>query len=106
MDSEHDLLEGGPLPDRLEPALARELIALARSTRSDDTNLLIQVGMTRGLRHPRFAVQAIAVEREQQSAKESVALAAQSVKVAKLAFWVTLLAAVAAAANVVAVVVG
>jgi hypothetical protein len=107
MDSEDDLLKGVELlPERLEPAVARRLIALARSTRSEDTDLLIEVGMTRGLRHPRFAVQAIEAELGQRYAKESVALAARSVKVAQLAFWVTLLAAVAAIANVVAVVVG
>ena len=42
--------------------------------------------MTRGLRHARFAVQAIEDEIGQRFAKESVAVAARSVKLAGLAF--------------------
>ena len=87
------------------PRLAAELTRLARSTKTEDVDLLIQVGMTRGLRHPRFAVQAIEAQLGQQFARQSVTLAEQSLKQARLLLLVTLLAAIAAVANVIAVVV-
>jgi hypothetical protein len=83
--------------------VADQLIALARSPRSEDVDLLIKIGMTRGLRHPRFAVEAIEAELGQRFARESAQLAKQSVRLAELLLWVTALAAVAAVANVVAV---
>jgi hypothetical protein len=106
MDANDDpLASGPPFGDLLDAKTAKRLTDLARSSRSEDVDLLIQVGMTRGLRHPRFAVEAIEAQLGQQFARQSVTLAEQSVKLARLLLWVALLAAIAAVANVVAVVV-
>lgn len=95
-----------PFPDRLELNVARELTRLARSTSTEDVDLLIQAGMTRGLRHPRFAIQAIEAELGQRFARQTVDLAEKSVRLARVMLWVTVLAAVAAVANVAAVLLG
>jgi hypothetical protein len=59
MESKDDLHERS---ERIRPDEARELIKLVRSSNSADTDQLIIDGMTRGLRHPRFAVEAIQAE--------------------------------------------
>jgi hypothetical protein len=102
----------------LEPEVADRRMELARSDDDEEVNDLIKIGMTRGLRHPRLAVQAIEAQLGQHFAKQSVDLAAQdvdlakhnldlakqNVMVARLLQWATALAALAAFANVVAVV--
>jgi hypothetical protein len=70
MDAKPAWLPDGPLGDHIPPETADGIINLARSTNPADTDLLIRIGMTRGLRHPRFAVNAIAVERELSHARE------------------------------------
>jgi hypothetical protein len=105
MDKNEMLATDAPLGDHLAPEVADRLIELARSTDSHDVDELIKIGMTRGLRHPRFAVEAVQMELGLQFARESVDLSLQSVKVARWAVWATALAAVASVANVVAVVI-
>jgi hypothetical protein len=48
-----------PLPDHLPPDVARQIIELARSQDPQDIDALIEVGLTRGPRHPRLAVEAM-----------------------------------------------
>ena len=91
-----------PLPDHLPPDVARQILELARSQEPQDIDALIEVGMTRGLRHPRLAVEAIGMQVAQQVAREQVALARQTVKLSWLLLVATALAATAAVANVVA----
>jgi hypothetical protein len=95
-----------PFDDRLAPEVADLLIALARSTDSSDVNDLIKIGMTRGLRHPRFAVEAVQMEVGLRLAEESVGLSHATVKVARWAVWVAVIAAGASVANVIAVLIG
>jgi hypothetical protein len=63
-------LPDGELGPHIPPETADGIINLARSTNPADTNLLMRIGMTQGLRHPRFAIDAIAVERERSHARE------------------------------------
>ena len=85
MESKDDLHKRS---ERIGPDEARELIKLVRSSNSADTDQLIIDGMTRGLRHPRFAVQAIQAE--------------LSVKIAQRVLWATVAAAVASIASAIA----
>src|SRR5262249_26556482 len=68
-------------PDHLTHEVSRELIRLARSRRSADVDTLVEIAMTRGLRHPRIAIDAVAAD--------------QSAKIARRLLWVSGLAAVA-----------
>jgi len=70
MDAKPAWLPDGPLGDHIQSETADGIITLARSTDPSDTDLLIRIAMTRGLRHPRFAIDAIAVERELSHARE------------------------------------
>jgi hypothetical protein len=63
-------LPDGPLGNHIPPETADGIIKLAQSTNPADTHLLMRIGMTQGLRHPRFAIDAIAVERELSHARE------------------------------------
>lgn len=91
-----ELLSGQPFPDRLDAELARKLVELARSSDPKDVDHLVMIGMTRGLRHVRLAIDSV-------SAQRSLALEARSVRLAHLLLWATVAAALAAVANVVAV---
>jgi hypothetical protein len=75
-------------PDHLTSDVARELIRLARSRRSDDVDTLVEIAMTSGLRHPRTAIQAVAAD--------------QAAAVARRLFWVSVAAALAAVASAIA----
>jgi hypothetical protein len=110
----------------LAPEDARELIKLARSSDAQDIDELIEIGMTRGMRHPRLAVQAIGAEvaqrmaREQfalseqmgrdqlalseQMGREQLALAQQTIKLSRMLLAATFLAALAAFLQVLALV--
>ena len=70
MDAKAAWLPDGPLGKQIPPETADGIINLARSTDPADTDLLMRIAMTRGLRHPRFAIDAIAVERELSHARE------------------------------------
>ena len=70
MDAKPAWLPDGLLGNHIPPETADGIINLARSTNPADTDLLMRIGMTRGLRHPRFAIDAIAVERELSHARE------------------------------------
>lgn len=63
-------LPNGELDDQISPEAADGIIKLARSTNPADTDLLMRIGMTQGLRHPRFVIGTIAVERELSHARE------------------------------------
>lgn len=76
----------GPLGDRVTAEVAEGLMALARSTDPNDTDLLMLIGMTQGLRHPRFAVEAIAVERDLTQARDSLRLERVLILISVLAF--------------------
>jgi hypothetical protein len=80
----------------LDPKVASQLIELARSDERQDVDDLIKVAMTRELRHPRIAIEAITSEFGQRFAKESVHLAERSVKAAQQSVKVARWAAVAA----------
>jgi hypothetical protein len=105
-----DLLAGPPFTDRIDLKTANQLLELARSPKPEYTDHLIKVGMTRGLRHPRWAVQAIESQLGQRFASQSVSLAEQSVMAAKqsvkVARWAALAAGLAAVAAVVDLVAG
>jgi hypothetical protein len=89
MESQHDLHKSTKERlERIELEEARRLIKLARSSNSADTDQLMIDGMTRGLRHPRFAVEAIQAE--------------LSVKIAQRVLWATVAAAVASVASAIA----
>ncbi|WP_173071656.1 hypothetical protein [Phytohabitans houttuyneae] len=86
-------LPAGPLGDLIADDTADGLIRLARSTDPAETDQLMRIGMTRGLRHARFAIDAIAVERELSRAKEARRLELTLIAVTGL----TLLASIAQA---------
>jgi hypothetical protein len=70
MDAKPAWLPDGDLEEHIPPETADGIIKLARSTNPAETDLLMRIGMTQGLRHPRFAIAAIAVERELSHARE------------------------------------
>jgi hypothetical protein len=70
MDAKPAWLPDGLLGPHIPPETADGIINLARSPNPADTDLLMRIGMTQGLRHPRFAIDAIAVERELSHARE------------------------------------
>ena len=83
VESGEDLLATSePFPHPLDRDVALELIKLARSDKSEDTDRLMLVAMTRGLRYPRIAIQAVAAE--------------TSARMARRLFWATAFAALAA----------
>jgi hypothetical protein len=104
VDMADETTDGGvPLfRDHISTAEAAELIRLARSSRSEDIDKLIEIGMTRGLRHPRFAIDAIEAEIGQRFARESTSLARQTVKLSWLLFGTSVAAAIAAIASAIA----
>jgi hypothetical protein len=63
-----DWLPAGDLDDHITVDQARRIINLARSGEQVHTNQLMLIGMTKGLRHARFALDAIASEREMLNA--------------------------------------
>jgi hypothetical protein len=89
VESSEDLLATSkPFPSHLKPNVARELIELARSEKSEDTDRLMLIAMTRGLRHVRLAIDSVAAE--------------QSVRIGKFLLWATVAAVLAATASAVA----
>jgi len=89
VESSEDLLATSErFPSHLERDVALKLIKLARSDKPEDTDRLMLIAMTRGLRHPRLAIEAVAAE--------------QTVRIAKFLLWATVLAALAAIASAVA----
>ena len=88
MEPRKDLLEGPPFGDLIELEDAEKLIRLARSTKGEEVDLIIKVAMTRGLRHPRIAIEAVAAQ--------------TTAKMAKYLLWATILAAVAGIGSAVA----
>ena len=92
-------LPAGPLGDRVADETADGLIRLARSTDPADTDQLMRIGMTRGLRHARFAIDAIAVERELLRAREARRLELTLIAVTSLTLLATIAQAIAAFAR-------
>lgn len=70
MEAKPAWLPDGLLGDQISTETANGIIRLARSTKPADTDLLMRIGMTQGLRHPRLAIEAIAGEREHSHARE------------------------------------
>jgi len=68
--------------------VALELIRLARSDKPENTDRLLMVAMTRGLRYPRIAVEAVAAEK--------------TAKMSRYLLWATALASLAGILSVVA----
>lgn len=76
------------LPERLSHEDAREVSRLARASRSEETNQLLEIGMTRRLRHARIAIDGIAAE--------------EMVRLTRLLYVVAVLSAVASVASAIA----
>jgi len=69
--SKEELLAGKePFDNHIKLEVADVLIKLARSDDDEDINDLIRIGMTRGLRHPRIAFDAIDAQLGQRFAKK------------------------------------
>ena len=69
MDKTPAWLPDGLLGAHISSETCEGIIKLARSTDPADTDQLMWIAMTRGLRHPRLAIEAIAAERELSHAR-------------------------------------
>lgn len=94
-NSQPSWLPEGRLGSHVTTEVAQGLIRLARSTDPNDTDMLMHIAMTQGLRHPRFAIDAIAVERDRRHAQDSIRLQ-------RVLVLVSVLAVLASAAQVLA----
>ena len=99
MNADPTWLPKGLLGDHISREAAQGIIDLARSTDPADTDVLMRIGMTQGLRHPRFAIDAIAVERDLSHAREVRRLEWTLVAVTTLTLLASIAQAIAAFAR-------
>ena len=77
-------LPDGPLGDRTSKEVMRQLFELARSESPRDTEDLLEIAATRGLRFPRIAMDAAMKERDvTRHAQEALSEAAREVEEAR-----------------------
>jgi hypothetical protein len=69
---------------------------LARASDEDEMNDLIEIALTFGLRHPRFALQAVAAEREKSRVVEEMARESKRRRSELIVLGIALLTALAA----------
>jgi hypothetical protein len=96
MHNTYPWLSEGELPKRLTPEVAAGLRCLARSPNSYDTDDLIEIALTKGKQSARFALEAVALERELVRAREFRKLELLLVLIAALTFLASAAQAVAA----------